>query len=110
MANIGMIKKEQTIRKKIAYLLKNQLWAKIAEILIVFITALVTINLLSPLIGDSLVGKQAVIWLANILMLLLVWLGMYLRGQNYRYLGLTFGPVSRKEWLKCKGLIIILWE
>lgn len=69
-------------------------WFKLAEILLVFIAAFALIQLLSPLIGDHPVYKQTVVWLANVLMLLIVWGGLRLRGQGWSHLGLSLSTFS----------------
>ncbi len=73
---------------------------KIGEILFLFITAFLFIKLIDPLVSDNLLLKQAVIWSANILMLIIVWTGLKLRGENWKHFGLTFKSISGKEALK----------
>lgn len=73
---------------------------KIGEILFLFIAAFLFIKLIDPFVSDNLLLKQAVIWSANILMLIIVWTGLKLRGENWKHFGLTFKSISGKEALK----------
>ena len=92
--------KENTIKSKIGGLLNTNKIAKISEILLVFILAFALIKLLTPYAGDKLLLKMGIIWCTNILMLILVWLGIKLRGQKWSDFGLTFGRINLKESLR----------
>ena len=67
--------KTQRILNRIGVQLQTNLLFKIGEILLLFATAFALIKLLEPLAEDSPVLRQAIIWVANILMLLFVWAG-----------------------------------
>ena len=54
--------------------------AQVGEIVALFVVALVVIVLAAPLAGENPVAGQGVVWVANILMLAMVWLGLRLRG------------------------------
>jgi membrane protease YdiL (CAAX protease family) len=43
-----------------------------------------------PLAGDNLFARQGIVWIANVIMLFLIWLGLYLRGQSWSHFGLSF--------------------
>ena len=62
----------------------------VIEIVFVFGAAILVILFGLPFAGDSLFARQMVLVVANIAMLLLVWLGLHLRGQSADYLGLSF--------------------
>lgn len=64
--------------------------AKVAEILLVFSVAVVVILPGWWLTGENLFARQAVVWVANVLMLITIWFGLRLRGQNWAHLGLHF--------------------
>jgi len=64
--------------------------AQITEIGVVLAVALVAITLAQPLVGDNPLARQAVAWAANVMMLGIVWLGLRLRGQSWKDLGLPF--------------------
>jgi hypothetical protein len=74
---------------------------KIGEILLVFISAFVFIRLMKPLVGDDPILKQAVVWVANILMLIIVWAGLKLRGEGWKDFGLTFKSFPGERELRC---------
>lgn len=88
------------IKTKIGHLLNTSKTVKISEILFIFILAFALIKVLTPYTGDNLLLKMGMIWCINILMLLLVWSGMKLRGQNWSDFGLRFRRLSSKESLK----------
>lgn len=73
---------------------------KLAEILLLFVFALAFIGILSPLAGENLILKQAVVWTANILMLFMVWVGLKLRGESWKNFGLTFHAISWRDGVK----------
>jgi membrane protease YdiL (CAAX protease family) len=88
------------VKTKIGYLLNTNKTAKISEILFLFILAFALYKILKPYAGDNLVLKMGMIWCINILMLLLVWSGIKLRGQNYSDFGLRFRRINLKDGLK----------
>jgi membrane protease YdiL (CAAX protease family) len=101
--------KEHRDNTKFGVLLETNKLARFAEIILVFISAFTLIKLLEPLAGDNLVLKQAIIWLANILMLILVWLGIKLRGNKLSDFGITFKPASLKESLNVFYLSLLVF-
>lgn len=66
--------------------------AQVGEIVALFVVALAVI----VLAGESPVASQGVAWVANVLMLVMVWLGLRLRGQGWAHFGLSFGGASRR--------------
>lgn len=62
---------------------------QVAEILTVFLVGAAVIGIGWSVVGGSLFAKQAVVWVANVLMLATVWAGLRARGQNLGHLGLT---------------------
>ncbi len=84
-------------RSKIGRLLLTSRIAKVGEILGVFLVGLLLIQLLLPLAGDNIIVQQAIVWVANVVMLLLVWWGIRVRGQHWSDIGLTFRQITLKE-------------
>lgn len=72
----------------------------IGEILFLFIMGLGFIKLITPMVGESLIWKQLVVWFANVLSLIYIWVGLKLRGESWKDFGLTFKSISWKEGLK----------
>ncbi len=97
------------LRDKIGVKLKNNIVFKIGEIILVFISAFVLIKLLNPLVGDNPILKQAVVWIANILMLFIVFTGIKLRGESWKDFGLTFNSISWKDGGKVFLLSILVF-
>lgn len=90
-----MIEKEDKVQNtKIGNQLQKNKLFKIGEILFLFIFAFFFILLILPLAGNNPILKQTVLWIANILMLIYVWIGLKLRGESWRDFGLTFKPIS----------------
>lgn len=86
----------------------NQLF-KIGEILLLFTVAFAFIKLMKPLAGDNLILNQAVIWIANILMLIFIWTGLKLRGENWNDFGLTFNSFSWRDAMKVFLLSLLVF-
>jgi len=87
---------------------KNKLF-KIAEILLLFIFVYVIILLILPLTGSNPILKQTVLWIANILMLIYVWMGLKLRKERWIDLGLTFKSISWRGGFKVLLLSILVF-
>jgi membrane protease YdiL (CAAX protease family) len=62
------------------------------EILLVFVVAFVVIAVGWRLVGEDPFARQVVVWVANVLMLLTIWLALRRRGQTWAHLGLRFRP------------------
>lgn len=90
-----MIEKEDKVQNtKIGNQLQKNKLFKIGEILFLFIFAFFFILIILPLAGNNPILKQTVLWSANILMLIYVWIGLKLRGESWKDFGLTFKPIS----------------
>lgn len=59
--------------------------AQVGEIVTVFLVSGAVIWGVGPLVGENPLARYGVVWLANILMLVTVWLGLHLRGQGWEY-------------------------
>ena len=82
---------------KLGTLLNQNVYVKIGEILFLFLVAYAIIKLSEPFVKDNLLLKQASVWVANIAMLLVVWLGIKLRGETCKEFGLTFKLITFKQ-------------
>jgi hypothetical protein len=60
----------------------------VAEIAMVFLIAAVVVGVGWSLVGPNAPHRQAVVWVANVLMLGTVWIGLRVRGQGWAELGL----------------------
>ena len=90
-----MIEKEDKVQNtRIGNQLQKNKLFKIGEILFLFIFAFFFILLILPLAGNNPILKQIVLWSANILMLIYVWIGLKLRGESWKDFGLTFNLIS----------------
>lgn len=90
---------KQKISKLGILLQKNKL-VQISEILLLFVVAFAIIKLSEPFVKDDLILKQASVWVANVAMLVIVWLGIKLRGDTWKDFGLTFKSITLAEGFK----------
>ena len=73
---------------------------RLVEIVAVFGVGLAVIALGAPRVGEDPLARGGVIWVANILMLATIWLGLRLRGQGWGELGLTLRPARPRVLLR----------
>ncbi|MDX1638175.1 MAG: CPBP family intramembrane glutamic endopeptidase [Balneolaceae bacterium] len=71
-------------------LLRRGKMGKIGEIVLPFAAAVLIILGMAPLAGENPIWRQMIVWGANLVMLLIVWGGLYARGEDWSHLGLTF--------------------
>ena len=83
--------------------------AQVGEIVVVFLVAVAVIIGAAPLVGKNPLAFQGVVWVANVLMLLTVWLGLRLRGQNCGHFGLRFRRVSRRTIIRAVLLSFVVF-
>lgn len=81
----------------------------LGEILLVFLPAFLFIKIMSPWVGEDTTRSFGVIWVANVLMLAMVWTGTKLRGNSWKDFGLTLTPVSPTEGLRIFGLSLLVF-
>ena len=84
--------------------------ARFLEIVAVFGAAAIVIMIGLPFAGKNLFAKQLVVVAANAVMLLMVWLGLRLRGQPPRHFGLSMHFKSWKTiaWGFAKSLLVLV--
>ncbi len=82
---------------------------QVGEIVALFVLALAVIVLAGPLAGENPVARQGVVWVANILMLVMVWLGLRLRGQGWAHFGLSFRGASRRIVVRAVLLSLVVF-
>lgn len=75
---------------KIADLLNNNKLVKLFEILLLLVLGLFFILIFEYNKGDDVIYNQVILWLANIFLLLYVFLGIKLRGDKIGSIGLCF--------------------
>ncbi|MCI0517172.1 MAG: CPBP family intramembrane metalloprotease [Woeseiaceae bacterium] len=76
----------------LAKVLKENRAAQLAEIAIVFLLSFAVIFVGWNLVGSDLFARQAIVWFANLLMLVTVWLGLRVRGQTWSHFGFRCTP------------------
>ena len=70
--------------------------AKLIEILLVFGVAILFVKLFKSNKVDELLYNQIIIWIANIIMLFVVYLGLKLRGESLSHFGFSFKKFNWK--------------
>ena len=83
--------------------------ARVGEIAVVFLVALAVIMGTGPLVGENPLAFQGVVWVANVLMLVTVWLGLRLRGQNCGHFGLSFRRAGRRTVIRAVLLSFVVF-
>jgi len=77
--------------KRLAVALGTSRAAQAVEIAVVFLVAAVVVSVGWSLVGDDAFRRQVVVWVANVLMLATIRIGLGLRGQTWAGLGLSLG-------------------
>ena len=83
----------------IEYALRYNKFVKLIEIIVVFLSASIIILITNSLSDDNPIFRQSIIWAANIIMLLFIWLGLRLRNQSWQNLGLSFKNINLRAVL-----------
>ena len=98
-----------TFIRKIGRLLNTNRLAKVAEIILVFLVAFLFIKLFKSSQDSDLIYNQAVVWIANIIMLIMVFTGLKLRGESLEHFGFSFNKFGWKFAFKTVFLSILVF-
>ncbi len=74
--------------------------ANALQIMLVFLVAFVIVAIGWSLVGDDPFARQAVVWVANVVMLVTIWIGLRIRGQTWEHLGLSFRFDGRRALVR----------
>ncbi|MGX1928315.1 CPBP family intramembrane glutamic endopeptidase [Flagellimonas sp. 2504JD4-2] len=91
---------ENNYKNKLGRLLHQNKIAIIAEILLVFGLALLFMAVVSPWVKGNQFAEQGVVWLANAIMIVLISIGLWLRGENWKDFGISLRFGNAKGLLK----------
>ncbi|MDH3199238.1 MAG: CPBP family intramembrane metalloprotease, partial [Candidatus Krumholzibacteria bacterium] len=96
--------------RDLEYALRANKFAQVGEIAVVFAVPVAAIAFVLPLVGENPLARQAVVWVANLLMLGLVWAGLRLRGQGWAHFGLGRRVVGRRAVVRAvlKSLVVFV--
>ncbi|MBT8234829.1 MAG: CPBP family intramembrane metalloprotease [Bacteroidia bacterium] len=94
---------------KLGQLLQENRIAKLLELVLVFFLAAVFIYFFMDRSNENQLLNMGILWLANVFMLLWVWAGLKLRGEDCSSLGLSFKLPTPKEALKNVGLSLVVF-
>jgi len=81
----------------------------LGEMVLVFLPAFLFIKSTSSWVGEDLIRSYGVVWVANLLMLAMIWTSLKLRRQSWKEFGLTFNAVSLKEGLRAFGQSLVVF-
>ncbi len=85
---------------KVGRQLRTNKFVKIGEILFVFLVAFLFIRIFKSDNNNDLVFNMSIIWIANVIMLTLIYIGLKLRGDRLEDFGFTFKKFTWKYGLK----------
>ena len=74
---------------RLGVVLRSSKVAQVGEVVLVFLMAAIVVAAGWSFVGDNALHRQAVVWVANILMLATIWGGLRVRGQGWADLGLA---------------------
>ena len=86
--------------KNLGQQLKTNKLAKIAEMAVLFLAAVLIIPIFKSNDDSDLIYNQAIVWIANIVMLIIVFIGIKLRGEGLNHFGFSFKKITIKTGLK----------
>ena len=89
---------------------KHQSWLYcLGELILVFLPAFILLKVSSSWVGEDLIRSYTIVWLANLLMLAMIWTSLKLRGHSWKTFGLTFKPVNLKQSLRIFGQSLLVF-
>jgi len=89
--------------------LRTNKFAKIIEIISIFLVAFIIIKIFAQPDSDNLIYNQAIIWIVYIIMFTMVWMGIRIRGENWQDFGLSFKKISLKGALRVFLLSLLVF-
>ncbi|NND16371.1 MAG: CPBP family intramembrane metalloprotease [Eudoraea sp.] len=93
---------------KLGRLLVENRTVKILELVLVFLIATLFIYFFMDKSNENQLLNMGILWVANVFMLLWVWAGLKLRGEDCSHFGLSFKMPKAKEALKNIGLSLVV--
>ena len=83
---------------------------QVGEIVVVFVVPMVLIMSARPLVGENPLALHGVISAAILLMILMIWFGLRLRGQNSSHFGLRFGHADCRTVVRAvlRSLVVLV--
>jgi hypothetical protein len=80
----------------------------VLEILAVFLVAAFIVTIGWAVAGSDPFTRQVVVWIANVAMLLTIWLGLRIRGQRWEHLGLALRFAGRRALVRTVLLSVVV--
>tara|TARA_Y100000385_G_C13083054_1_gene634927 strand:- start:661 stop:1398 length:738 start_codon:yes stop_codon:yes gene_type:complete len=88
---------------------RSSFFFKIGELLMVFLPAALLLSLTRSWAGEDPIKTQSLVWAAYAIMLIMIWVGLKLRGKSWGEFGLTFESLSFKKALNVFGLSLVVF-
>jgi membrane protease YdiL (CAAX protease family) len=88
--------------------LRDRTGAKVGELAVLITVPMVFIVGVVPFVEENPLATHGVVWVANIVMLLIVWQSLRLRGKGWEHLGLRFGVPEATAVARAAGLSIVV--
>jgi membrane protease YdiL (CAAX protease family) len=88
--------------------LRDRTGAKVGELAVLITVPMVFIVGVVPFVEENPLATHGVVWVANIVMLLIVWQSLRLRGKGWEHLGLRFGVPEATAVVRAAGLSIVV--
>lgn len=82
--------------------------ANVVEILAVFLVAAFIVTVGWTVAGSDPFARQVAVWIANVAMLVTIWLGLRLRGQTWEHLGLALRFAGRRALVRTVILSVVV--
>ena len=79
------------------------------EFIALFAVPVTFLLFVMPKVGDNPVARQGVVWVANVAMLVIVYLGLRLRGQTWAHFGLALGKPRRTAVVRTLALSLAVF-
>jgi membrane protease YdiL (CAAX protease family) len=80
----------------------------LVQVLLVFLVGAVVVLVGWSIVGEDTLVRQGVLWVANVAMLAAVWIGLRVRGQGWRHLGLSFRFTGLPHLARAVALSIVV--
>ncbi len=82
--------------------------ARLAELVVVLLGPAALLFAAAPFAGGDPLKFQAFAWVANVLMMILIWIGLRLRGQSWIHLGVRFAWPDLRATLRVLAVSVVV--
>ena len=83
--------------------------AKSVEIVVVLLPGVIALLCATPLAQDNMLAGQGIVAAAILVMVALIWAGLRLRGQDFGHIGLAFGGLSVRGFVRAASVSVVVF-